>query len=228
MKIGLIGSGVVAQNPGEQAARAGARPGAGDARSEQAGRTRRCSARDVCGNGKSQTEGWAQIATFKEAAAHGELLINATSGAHFWRRSSWRYDKVGPKILIDVANELDHSKGGGSAVLASQERCLAEKLQAAFPNLKVVKTLNTIGAPVMVGDPQALGGGDHTVFVSGNDAEAKGTVTALLKSFGWTDVLDLGDVSSARGPEMYLAMWIRLWGRDQDRSVEHQGRALDT
>jgi len=110
-----------------------------------------------------------------------------------------------------VANELDHSKGMPPAVLASQERCLAEKLQAAFPNLKVVKTLNTISAPVMV-DPQALAGGEHTVFVSGNDADAKAAVTALLKSFGWTDILDLGDLSSARGPEMYLAMWIRLWG----------------
>jgi predicted dinucleotide-binding enzyme len=95
--------------------------------------------------------------------------------------------------------------------LASQERCLAEKIQAAFPHLKVVKSLNTIGAPVMV-DPKALGGGDHTVFVSGNDADAKATVVALLKSFGWTDVLDLGDLSSARGPEMYMGMWIRLWG----------------
>ena len=64
---------------------------------------------------------------------------------------------------------------------------------------------------VMV-DPQALAGGDHTVFVSGNDAEAKATVVALLKSFGWTDVLDLGDLSTARGPEMYMALWLRLWG----------------
>ena len=80
---------------------------------------------------------------------------------------------MGAKVLIDVANELDHSKGMPPAVLASQERCLAEKLQAAFPNLKVVKALNTIGAPVMV-DPQALAGGEHTVFVSGNDAQRQG------------------------------------------------------
>jgi 8-hydroxy-5-deazaflavin:NADPH oxidoreductase len=95
--------------------------------------------------------------------------------------------------------------------LASQERCLAEKIQAAFPELKVVKSLNTINALVMV-DPQALAGGEHTVFVSGNDADANATVVALLRSFGWTDVLDLGDLSTARGPEMYMALWIRLWG----------------
>ena len=60
--------------------------------------------------------------------------------------------------------------------------------------------------------PQALAGGEHTVFVSGNDTPAKAAVAELLKSFGWKDVLDLGDISSARGPEMYMAMWIRLWG----------------
>ena len=59
---------------------------------------------------------------------------------------------------------------------------------------------------------QALAGGEHTVFVSGNDTPAKAAVAELLKSFGWKDVLDLGDISSARGPEMYMAMWIRLWG----------------
>jgi predicted dinucleotide-binding enzyme len=77
--------------------------------------------------------------------------------------------------------------------------------------LKVVKSLNTIGAPVMVA-PQALAGGEHTVFVSGNDTAAKAAVAEVLKSFGWKDVLDLGDIASARGPEMYMAMWLRLWG----------------
>jgi predicted dinucleotide-binding enzyme len=120
-------------------------------------------------------------------------------------------DKVGGKVLIDVANLLDFSKGMPPGALASQTNCLAENIQTAFPNLKVVKSLNTVGAPVMVA-PQALAGGEHTVFVSGNDAPAKAAVAELLKSFGWKDVLDLGDISSARGPEMYMAMWIRLWG----------------
>ena len=146
---------------------------------------------------------------------HGELLINATSGVVSLEALKLAAaDKVGAKVLLDVANELDSSKGMPPAVLASQERCLAEKLQAAFPNLKVVKSLNTISAPVMVA-PKAVGGGDHTVFVSGNDAGAKAMVVALLRSFGWTDVLDLGDLSSARGPEMYLAMWVRLYGATQ-------------
>ena len=213
MKIGIIGSGVVAQTLGSKLIGLGhdlilgtRDPGKLDDK-KMLGATLR--------EWKSQTGGRAKIGTFQEAAAHGELLINATSGVVSLEALKLAAaEKVGSKVLLDVANELDSSKGMPPRVLASQERCLAEKLAAAFPNLKVVKSLNTISAPVMV-DPQALGGGDHTVFVSGNDAGAKATVVGLLKSFGWTDVLDLGDLATARGPEMYLAMWVRLWGATQ-------------
>jgi 8-hydroxy-5-deazaflavin:NADPH oxidoreductase len=210
MKIGIIGSGVVAQTLGNKLIGLGHDLILGTRDPSKLDDKKMFGA--TLREWKSQTADRAKIATFKDAAAHGELLINATGGrVSLEALKLAAADKVGAKVLIDVANELDHSKGMPPAVLASQEHCLAEKLQAAFPNLKVVKTLNTIGAPVMV-EPRALGGGDHTVFVSGNDADAKGTVTALLKSFGWTDVLDLGDISSARGPEMYMAMWLRLWG----------------
>jgi predicted dinucleotide-binding enzyme len=213
MKIGIIGSGVVAQTLGTKLIGLGHELILGTRDPNKLDDKKMFGA--TLREWKSQTEGRgpdAEIATFKEAAAHGELLINATSGVVSLEALKLAAaEQVGPKILLDVANELDASQGMPPAVLASQERCLAERLQAAFPNLKVVKSLNTIGAPVMV-DPQALGGGEHTVFVSGDDAEAKRTVTALLRSFGWTDVLDLGDLASARGPEMYLAMWIRLWG----------------
>jgi len=137
------------------------------------------------------------------SAVHGQNTVEALKLAGA--------DKVGPKVLIDTGNELDFSKGMPPGVLASQTSCLAEQIQAAFPNLKVVKSLNTVGAPVMVA-PQSLAGGEHTVFVSGNDAAAKAAVAEVLKSFGWKDVLDLGDVASARAPEMYMAMWLRLWG----------------
>jgi len=210
MKIGIIGSGAVAQTLGSKLIGLGHDLILGTRDPDKLDDKKMFAA--TLREWKSQTEGRAKIGTFKEAAAHGELLINATAGeVSLDALKLAAADKVGAKVLIDVANELDHSKGMPPVVLASHESCLAEKLQAAFPNLKVVKALNTISAPVMV-DPQALAGGDHTVFVSGNDAEAKATVTALLKSFGWTDVLDLGDLSSALGPEMYLAMWIRLWG----------------
>lgn len=75
----------------------------------------------------------------------------------------------------------------------------------------MVKALNTLTAPLMV-DPRRLAGGDHSVFVSGNDAGAKKTVTGLLESFGHTDVIDLGDITTARGTEMLLPIWLRLMG----------------
>jgi 8-hydroxy-5-deazaflavin:NADPH oxidoreductase len=213
MKIGIIGTGVVAQTLGaklveqEHDVVIGTRdPQKLDEKKLFASTLREW---------LEQIKQRAKIVTFAEAAIHGELLINATSGTvSIDALKLAGADKVGGKILIDAANELDHSKGMPPGALANQERCLAEKIQATFPNLKVVKSLNTIAAPVMV-NPKSVGGGDHTIFVSGNDGDAKAQVTKLLKSFGWSDVLDLGDVGSARGPEMYMAMWLRLWGATQ-------------
>ena len=88
----------------------------------------------------------------------------------------------------------------------------AHKALKVKPDLKVLKSLNTVSAPVMV-NPGLVGQGDHTIFVCGNDAAAKAHVTEILtRWFGWRDVLDLGDISTARGPEMYLPLWLRLWG----------------
>lgn len=210
MKIGIIGTGVVGQTLGSKLIGQGHDVVLGTRDPSKLDDKKMFGA--TLREWKAQNEGRGKVVTFKEAAAHGELLINATAGqVSLEALKLAAADKVGGKVLLDVANELDTSKGMPPAVLASQERCLAEKLQNAFPNLKVVKSLNTVNALVMV-DPRAIGGGDHTVFVSGNDAGAKRQVTALLEGFGWTDVLDLGDVSTARGPEMYMAMWIRLWG----------------
>jgi hypothetical protein len=75
----------------------------------------------------------------------------------------------------------------------------------------MVKTLNTLNALLMA-NPGQLAGGDHSIFLSGNDAQAKKTVAELLASFGWKDVIDLGDITTARGPEMMLAGWLRLYG----------------
>jgi predicted dinucleotide-binding enzyme len=88
---------------------------------------------------------------------------------------------------------------------------LGEQIQRRFPEAKVVKTLHTMNAQLMV-DPAQLGGGDHTVFVGGDDAEAKATVKDLLRSFGWSDIVDLGDITTARGTEMMLPVWVRLFG----------------
>lgn len=88
---------------------------------------------------------------------------------------------------------------------------MGEQIQRSFPRAKVVKTLNTVNAYLMVG-PGQLAGADHTIFLSGNDAAAKAKVADLLKSFGWKDILDLGDITTARGVEMYLPLWLRVWG----------------
>ena len=53
--------------------------------------------------------------------------------------------------------------------------------------------------------------GTHTIFMSGNDADAKKTVHRLLEAFGWKDIIDLGDITSARASEAYLSLWLALW-----------------
>ncbi len=116
------------------------------------------------------------------------------------------------KILIDIANPLDFSRGFPPSLSVCNTDSLGEQIQRAFPGAKVVKTLNTTNALVMV-DPAKVAGGDHDLFVSGNDAAAKARVTELLERwFGWNSVIDLGDITTARGPEMLLAIWVRLYG----------------
>ena len=216
MKIGIIGSGVVAQTLGAKLVSLGHDVALG---------TRDPKKLDEKKNLAGSLNEWlhqvghqARVVTFKEAAAHGELLINATHGqASVDALGIAEAGKVGDKVLIDTANELDFSRGMPPRTLASQENCVGERIQNAFPNLKVVKTLNTISAPIMV-NPKALKDGEHTIFVAGNDAGAKARVGELLRSFGWSDILDLGDISAARGPEMYLAIWVRLMGSLQSVS----------
>ncbi len=114
------------------------------------------------------------------------------------------------KVVIDTSNPLDFSKGFPPSLFAGNTDSLGEQLQRAFPEAKLVKTLNTISVSVMV-DPAKLGA-ETDVFVSGNDEAAKAQAAELLKSFGWKSIVDLGDLSTARGTESYLALWVRLYG----------------
>lgn len=104
-----------------------------------------------------------------------------------------------------------NATSGGASLAVKDTDSLGEQIQRAFPYAKVVKTLNTMNAHLMV-EPQQLADGDHSVFVSGDDTAAKQTVTDLLRSMGHTDVVDLGDISTARGTEMMLPVWLRLYG----------------
>jgi hypothetical protein len=151
--------------------------------------------------------------TFADAAGFGELVFNCTNGAGALDalRAAGAKNLDG-KILVDVSNPLDFSKGMPPSLFAGNTDSLGENIQKEFPGAKVVKTLNTINANVMV-DPARVAGGDHDVFMSGNDAEAKATVQRLLmEQFGWKHVIDLGDITTARGTESYLPLWLRLWG----------------
>jgi 8-hydroxy-5-deazaflavin:NADPH oxidoreductase len=150
------------------------------------------------------------LATFAEAAAAAEMIVNATSGnVSIDALTAAGADNLAGKVLVDVSNPLDFSKGFPPTLFVKDTGSLAEQIQAAFPDAKVVKSLNTMTAVLMVG-PKTVADGDHSVFVSGNDADAKTAVVRLLESFGHTDIIDLGDITSARGAEMILPLWLRL------------------
>jgi predicted dinucleotide-binding enzyme len=151
-----------------------------------------------------------RLAPFEQAAAHGELVINATSGTGSMEalHAAGAANLEG-KILIDIANPLDFSGGMPPTLTVVNTDSLGEQIQRAFPAVRVVKTLNTMTAAVMVA-PDAVGGGDHHVFLSGDDTGAKQEVASMLRDwFGWRHIVDLGDITTARGTEMYLALWIR-------------------
>ncbi len=153
-----------------------------------------------------------KLGTFGEAAAHGEMVVNATAGAVSLEALDMAGEEnLNGKVLIDISNPLDFSKGMPPTLSVSNTDSLGEQIQRRFSEAKVVKTLHTMNAYLMV-DPAQLAGGEHTVFVSGDDAEAKEAVSELLRSFGWTDIIDLGDISTARGTEMLLPVWLRLFG----------------
>jgi 8-hydroxy-5-deazaflavin:NADPH oxidoreductase len=152
------------------------------------------------------------LGSFAEAAEHGQLLVNATNGAgslDALRAASEHH--LDGKVLIDIANPLDPSSGMPPLLFVSNTDSLGEQIQRAFPGVRVVKALNTMNAFVMA-DPSLVADGDHSVFLCGNDAQAKEEVAEILRSFGWRDVIDLGDITSARGAESYLPLWLRLWG----------------
>jgi len=153
-----------------------------------------------------------RVGTFSETGAHGEILVNATSGGGSIEalRQAGAAGLAG-RVLIDVAHPLDFSKGMPPSLSVCNTDSLAEQIQRAFPGLRVVKALNTTNASVMA-NPSAVGGGDHTLFICGNEAQAKATVVALLRTFGWKDIVDVGDITAARGTEMLLPLWLRLFG----------------
>jgi 8-hydroxy-5-deazaflavin:NADPH oxidoreductase len=161
--------------------------------------------------------GDAKGGTFADAAAAGELLFNCTAGiASLDALASAGADNLAGKTLVDVAVPLDFSQGVPPRLAFCNDESLGERIQAAFPETRVVKALNTVNSAVMV-DPGRVRG-DHSIFVCGDDAAAKAQVSALLEAIGWTaeSIVDLGGVEAARGTEMYLPLWLRLYGHFGD------------
>lgn len=154
-----------------------------------------------------------ELGTFADAAAYGGVLFNATSGTASLQALELAGEaNLESKILIDISNPLDFSHGMPPVLSVSNTDSVGEQIQRAFPNLKVVKTLNTVTASLMV-NPNQIGDGEHDMFLCGNDRDAKARATEILKDwFGWKHVVDLGDITSSRGLEMYLPLWLRLWG----------------
>jgi 8-hydroxy-5-deazaflavin:NADPH oxidoreductase len=161
----------------------------------------------------SRTASSDTVRTFAEAAAHGEVLVNATGGIVSVEALTMAgAQNLAGKPLLDLSNALDHSAGFPPKVLASDSESLGERIQAAFPAALVVKTLNTMNNAVMV-RPRLLPG-PHTNFIAGSDEGAKAVVRGLLLEFGWTDeeLVDLGDLSGSRGMELYVTLWLRTYG----------------
>ncbi len=202
MKIGILGTGVVGNTIGSKLVQLGheVKMGSRTATNEKA-------AAFVKTNEAKASQG-----TFADAAKFGELIFNCTQGAITLDVIKIAEDHLNGKILVDISNPLDFSKGMPPILIPSLSNTtsLGEEIQKAFPAIKVVKTLNTMNCSIMVN--AAVVAGNHDVFISGNDADAKNKVKELLNSFGWGSPIDLGDISTARGTEQLLPIWLRLYG----------------
>jgi predicted dinucleotide-binding enzyme len=210
MKIAVLGTGMVGQAVAARLLELGHDVVVGTREPEA---TRRRT--DPDGMGNPPVSAWleahpaAALATFADAAAGADLVVNATSGAGAVPALELAgADNLAGKVLLDISNPLDFSAGFPPTLFVKDTDSLGEQIQRAFPQTRVVKTLNTLNAGLMV-DPKSLGA-ESSVFVSGDDAVAKATVTELLESFGHTDVIDLGDITTARGTEMMMPVWLRL------------------
>lgn len=214
MRIGILGTGVVGQTLGAKLAEIGHEVMVG---TRDVGQTLARTDPDPYGSPPfsvwHQAHPTVRLGTFAEAARLGALIINATNGLgalEALRLSG--APNLGGKILIDVSNPLDFSQGMPPTLALCNTDSMGEQIQRAFPAAKVVKALNTVTASLMV-NPALVGHGDHSLFLCGDDGDAKAQVRAWLAEwFGWREVIDLGDISAARGTEMYLPIWLRLWG----------------
>jgi predicted dinucleotide-binding enzyme len=201
-KIGVFGTGVVGNTIGTKLIQLGYKVmmGSRTAANEKA-------ITWVGANGKNASTG-----TFKDTAEFGDIVFNCTKGEsalEVFKQAG--IDEFKGKVIVDISNPLDFSKGMPPSLIPqyTNTNSMAEEIQKLLPEAKVVKTLNIVNCEVMVNPKKS--GGDPTMFISGNNTEAKEEVKSLLNQFGWTDIIDLGDITTARGTEMLLPIWLRTY-----------------
>ena len=217
MKIGILGTGMVGQTIAEKLVQLGHEVimGTRDKKATLAKTGKDNFGRPAFGEWiKNNLQ--IMLGTYSEAASFGEFLVNATSGTGSLNALKLADENnLANKVLLDISNPLDFSKGMPPTLFVSNIDSLAEQIQRTYPESKVVKSLNTMNAYVMT-KPKLLPEPTN-VFLNGNDAGAKNKVKKLLMSFGWNeqDIIDMGDISTARGTEQILPIWVRLWGTFQ-------------
>jgi len=201
MKIGVLGTGTVGSTLASKLVALGheVRMGAREANNAKAKAWA-----ESAGRGASAGD-------FADAAAFGEIVLSCTLGEKAVEAlRAAKAENLRGKVVVDVSNPLDFSRGMPRVLTGSAGESLGEQIQQALPDARVVKALNTVNAGVMV-DPRRVGG-ESDLFLCGNDAAAKTRVAALLKELGWTRIHDLGPIVSARGMEAYLLFWLTLMG----------------
>ncbi len=154
---------------------------------------------------------------FADAANFGELIFHCTQGAHALEALALAGpEHLAGKILIDISNPLDFSKGMPPALLPPMVNVhsLGEAIQQRLPGTFVVKTLNMVNCEVIVRADRC--NGKATMFMAGNDGHAKSQTAQLLRQFGWDDIIDLGEIAHARGMEMMLPLWLSIYMKKQN------------
>lgn len=158
-----------------------------------------------------ERNGYVELVNF-EAIPEVDMYINALSGQNALSAlETVGRSQLAGKTLLDLTNSLDFSNGMPPSLSICNTDSLGETIQRTFPEMNVVKSLNTMNCDIMLAPMRVPG--DHNVFVSGDSGDAKQQVIALLKEAGWNEkqILDLGGIITARGTEMMLPIWLQLY-----------------
>ena len=200
--IGILGTGQVGQTIGKKLVQLGYNVTLGS----------RTADNTAAKEWAQQAGGKAASGTFADAARNADVVFVCTKGdGTVDAIKQAGAENLKGKLVIDLTNPLDFSNGMPPSLLKdySNTFSLGEAVQQTAPDAKVVKTLNTVNCEVMVEPSKS--GGQPTMLMSGNDANAKAEATKILNEFGWNDVLDLGDITASRPMEAYVTLWVRTY-----------------